>query len=75
MSLPPIRHTCCRTGCFQEFEDQENYPCWGNIVCIDTDIYVDEEGYYDEYRTAACEGHIEMYPSWDKSKYNQPPSK
>ena len=50
--IPPIRHTCCGTPCFQEYEDQEIYPCWGDIVCVACDW--DEET-NEEYRYGACQ--------------------
>jgi hypothetical protein len=67
--LPPTVHTCCGTPCFQEYEDQVNYPCWGNIQCTDTDYIDDGDGGLDEYRYAACEAHCDMYPNYDKEKY------
>jgi len=74
--LPPIVHTCCGTPCFQEYESEqdENYACWGNIYCINCDFYETEDGSYDEYRYASCEGHEDVWrtPGWDKSKYRKP---
>jgi hypothetical protein len=71
INLPPINHVCCKTPCFQEFDDQENYPCWGNILCIYSDYTESEDGDYNEWRIGACEGHAEMYPSYDYAKYNK----
>lgn len=70
MIIPPINHTCCGTPCFQEYEDQENYPCWGDISCVSSD-FVDDGESYGEYRYGACEGHSDMYPTYDKSLYNR----
>lgn len=69
--LPPIVHTCCGQHCFQEY-DQEERPCWGNVQCVDTEYVDDSDGGLDEYRYAVCEGHYDMYPSYDKTKYKTP---
>lgn len=65
IDLPPIKHRCCGTPCFYEYNN-EKLPCWGDIICIDYEIIGD-----DEYRTGACEEHIDMYPSYNKIKYNK----
>lgn len=68
MTLPPVMDGCCGQPCF--FADCDPaLPCWGQIVCIDTE-YDEESG--DEWRHAACEGHAGMYPSYDKSDYVWP---
>lgn len=71
--IPPVVHTCCHTPCFQEYEDQENFPCWGNISCVNTELIDDGDGGFDEYRYGACQGHYDMYSDYDKSKYISPP--
>lgn len=69
-ALPPIRYTCCETGCFAEcLDEQDQYPCWGDISCIDSTFY---EEFDDELITTACEGHYWCYPSYDWSKYTKP---
>lgn len=74
--IPPIIHTCCGTPCFQEYESEQDkdYICWGNIYCICSGMFEDDEGNIDEYRYGSCEGHEEVWHSstWDKSKYVKP---
>ncbi len=65
--LPPVTHGCCGTPCF--YEHKPELPCWGVITCVDTD-YTNEG---EEYRTGACSGHSDMYPSFDEKKYEKPP--
>lgn len=72
MNIPPIKNGCCGTPCFYEHVNPENYPCWGTITCVDTDLIELEDGGYDEYRYGACDGHCDMYPSYDETKYNKP---
>lgn len=70
--IPPVVHACCGQDCFQTY-DQEERPCWGNVSCVDTDYVDDGDGGLDEYRYAVCEGHSDMYPSYDKTKYIKAP--
>lgn len=68
--IPPIKHTCCGTPCFMEWDrDQEQYPCWGDISCVDSSLVEYEDGSNDEVRTGACQGHWWVYPSCDNTKY------
>jgi hypothetical protein len=72
MSHPPTFHGCCGTPCFYETTADEQTPCWGQIICIDTDLVELEDGSCDEYRYGACEGHIDMYRTYDKKDYKKP---
>lgn len=63
-TLPPVTQDCCGTPCVFEDQDPEQ-PCWGSTVCVDY-LYTDDG---DEVRYATCEGHQEMWPSCDKTKY------
>jgi hypothetical protein len=72
MTFPPTYHGCCRTPCFYEYNADEETPCWGEIICVDTGLVETDDGSYDEYRYGACEGHIEMYRTYKKSDYIKP---
>ncbi len=64
--IPPPEHACCGTPCFFEGSADKEHPCWGYITCVDADW---NEETNEEYRFGACEGHSDMYPSHDTSKY------
>lgn len=65
-NLPAIHHKCCHAPCAFEYDQEEYGLCYGGIKCVDTTY---SEDYSDEYRTAVCDGHDDMYPSYDKTKY------
>lgn len=70
MRLPPTTDGCCGQPCTFG-HDQEHYgPCWGSTVCVDTDY---DETYGEEYRTAVCEGHYDMWPSYKLEDYSPCP--
>lgn len=72
MNFPKPYHGCCGTPCFYESEADEDHPCWGEIICIECDVVELEDGSCDEYRYGACEGHIDMFRSYNKMHYNKP---
>ena len=60
-SLPSYTRCHCQSDCFK-FGQNENEPCWGEVVAIDEVCY-EADGEDDSYWIHSCQGHINMYES------------
>jgi hypothetical protein len=64
MTSAAVTDRCCGADCVYEYDQAKYGQCWGRVQAVDEE-YDDE----DHWFVHACEGHYEMYPGSDATKY------